>query len=291
VIHKPVNLGPTVNSSFGDEQPAISADGLTLLFASDRPGGHGDRDLWICTRPSSSEPFGKPENLGRAVNSSFCDSGPVLSGDGLTLLFHSSRPGGLDDMDMWMCQRAAPDKPFGQPINLSPTVNQGYANTPALSADGLTLFFASYCAGGLGDRDLWMSRRASTEESFGVTFNLGPTVNSNFVDGGPVLSADGLTLLFHSNRPGGRGKDDLWMSTRASLTESFGRPVNLGPSVNRSMIDGSPTLSGDSRTLVFDSTRPGGHGRFDLWMARIDRREVPSAENGSGTPTSEKAGE
>ena len=98
------NLDPTVNSSFGEYTPALSADGLTLLFASTRPGGLGKRDLWRCARTSLSEPFGEPVNLGPAVNSEFNEHGPSFSADGLSLLFNSDRPGGQGRGDLWMAR-------------------------------------------------------------------------------------------------------------------------------------------------------------------------------------------
>jgi len=231
VIHEPENLGPTVNSSLFDGQPTLSTDGLTLLFVSLRPGGHGDEDLWMCTRASVRESFGEPVNLGPTVNSRYNECFPFLSADGLTLLLSSRRPGGR----RW------------------------------------------------GRSDLWMCTRASARESFGEPVNLGPTVNSSFTDGGGVLSVDGLVLLFKSDRPGGQGDHDLWMCMRASAGEPFGKPVNLGPSVNSSVLEGSPALSADGRTLVFGSDRPGGQGGKDLWMARIEHREIPSTEKVSGT--------
>src|SRR3954467_9964908 len=65
----PVNLGPIVNSAFIDAGPAISRDGLTLYFGSDRPGGFGGLDLWVTERASLEAPWGAPVNLGAKVNS------------------------------------------------------------------------------------------------------------------------------------------------------------------------------------------------------------------------------
>ena len=199
---KPVNLGPIVNSKAGDAGLALSADALTLLFGSDRPGGQGNGDLWMCGRGSSNAPFDEPVNLGPTVNSGAIDADPALSGDGLTLLFQSNRPGG-QGTDLWMCRRASPSERFGKPVNLGPTVNSGATDgVPALSADGLTLLFTSDRPGGQGSLDLWMCRRGSPNAPFGEPVNLGPTINSSSQDTNAALSADGLTLLFTSNRPG-----------------------------------------------------------------------------------------
>jgi hypothetical protein len=276
VIHEPVNLGPTVNSTFRDAQPALSADGLTLMFSSDRPGGQGRMDLWMSTRASLSEPFANPVNLGPTVNSSSYDEAPGLSTDGLTFLFHSNRPGGQGCFDLWECTRASVSESFGEPVNLGPTVNSR-ANewSPALSADGLTLLFS---LGPPDGQDLWICTRASLTEPFARPVHLGPTVNSSARDVAPFLSPEGLTLLFTSSRPGGNGGSDIWMCTRVSAREPFGRPVNLGPTVNSTSGDNYAALSVDGRTLLFGSNRRGGRGGEDLWTARIEQREIPGAE-------------
>jgi WD40 repeat protein/serine/threonine protein kinase/formylglycine-generating enzyme required for sulfatase activity len=210
---------------------------------------------------------GKPVNLDAMVNSSDYDDSACLSADGLTLLLHSNRDGTLGCGDLWMCRRASVEDPFSPPKNLGPKVNSSsFEGTPFLSNDSLTLLFASSRPGGHGKVDLWICKRASPGEEFSSPENLGPTVNSSEVEDAPALSADGLTLLFHSRRGGGQGQGDLWMCTRTSATGQFGPPVNLGPMVNTPKNEGGPVLSADSLTLIFDSSRPGGHGQNDLWI-------------------------
>jgi len=282
---EPVNLGPTVNSSESDHDPHLSTDGLTLVFGSTRPGGQGDYDLWMSTRASADESFGMPVNLGPRVCSSAYDHGPALSAAGLMLLFGSGRPGGQGGTDLWMCTRQSLDQPFGQPVNLGPTVNSSDDDDePHLSTDGLALVFASARPGGQGSSDLWMSTRASADESFGMPVNFGPRVCSSDFDQGPALSVDGLMLLFSSGRPGGQGGTDLWMCTRQSLDQPFGQPVNLGPTVNSSGSDEDPHLSADGQTLFFRSRRPGGQGDRDLWMTRIEQRGGPPPPAAAGLP-------
>ena len=94
---EPTNLGATVNSSAREQQPSISDDGLSLCFKSLRPGGYGDWDLWMTTRPMTTAAWAEPVNLGPAVNTSYRDSDPSISADSLCLFFHSDRPGGFGD--------------------------------------------------------------------------------------------------------------------------------------------------------------------------------------------------
>jgi len=279
---EPVNLGPTVNSSSLDGLATLSADGLTMVFASTRPGGQGSSDLWMCTRNSPDEPFGEPVNLGPAVNTSSTEWAPALSTDSLILLFDSWRPGGQGSRDIWMCRRESPDEPFQRPVNLGLTVNGGEMDSgPELSADGLTLLFTSKRAGGQGDSDLWLCTRTSPDEPFGEPANLGPTVNTASSEFHPALSADGLTLLFQSDRPGGKGGIDLWMCTRTSPDEPFGEPTNLGPTVNTTNDEGAPALSHDGLSLHFTSDRPGGQGDSDLWICRRISPREPARATGA----------
>lgn len=83
----PVNLGEVVNSTFNDQQPALSPDGLSLYFVSNRP-------------------WSAPENLGPAVNSPWGDNAPAFSRDGRSLFFDSDRPGGLGGRDLYLTTRA-----------------------------------------------------------------------------------------------------------------------------------------------------------------------------------------
>jgi len=103
--------------------------------------------------------------------------------------------------------------------------------------------------------------------TIGPPRNLGPAVNSTEDDAGPALSADSITLVFHSQRSGGQGGWDLWECRRSSRSAPWGPAKNLGATVNSSTDDVSPNLSDDGKTLVFGSMRPGGLGGFDFWMA------------------------
>jgi hypothetical protein len=278
---EPVNLGPTVNSGADDVDPTLSADGLVLVFQSNREGGLGDTDLWMCTRASRKEPFGQPVNLGATVNSGGLEIQPALSADGLTLLFSSDRSGGHGRRDLWMCRRASRAERFSVPVVLGPEVNSSDDDeSPFLSADGLKLLFHS-TRGGQGGFDLWMCERPSPDRPFARAVNLGPTINSSANDIAGSLSADGLKLYFASDRPGGYGNYDIWMCERSSSEIPFGQPVNLGPTVNTSASDGGPRLSADGTVLYFCSNRPGGQGGYDLWMCmRPPRSDIGSSSHG-----------
>jgi len=267
----PTNLGRTVNSWAGDGWPSISADGLELYFSSNRSGGYGGSDLWVTTRDTKDDEWGSPMNLGPTVNTSGLDRCPSISADGLSLFFGSKRAGGAGNMDVWVTTREM-GRPWGAPVNLGPTVNGSSADCdPSISSDGLSLFFRSSAPGGFGRQDLWVTTRATSDDDWGppAPVNLGPTVNSASKDYDPSISSDGLTLFFHSDRPGGYGKDDIYVTMRATTSDPWSMPMNLGPTINRSSVEGAPSISGDGSTLYFSSKRPGGAGNSDLWQVSI----------------------
>lgn len=95
-----------------------------------------------------------------------------------------------------------------------------------------------------------------------------PAFNGPSLDGCPFVSPDSKTFFMASNRPGGLGGIDIWMSTRASAGDAWGAPVNLGTPVNSSANDFCPTIARDGKTFYFVSNRPGGCGGDDVYTSR-----------------------
>jgi hypothetical protein len=265
------HLGPVINSPAEDGQPSISADGLSLFFHSERSGGYGGRDIWVAKRATKNENWTTLENVGPPVNTSHRDSGPCISADGLTLYFDSDRPGGTGESDIWVTTRTTKSDPWGTPLNLGPTVNaSSYDAYPSVSADGLMLFMQSYRPGGSGGYDIWMTTRQSKDDPWTTPVNPGSTVNSSVIDGDPCISPDDLVLFFTSLRSGGYGIADMYLVRRATIHDSWGAPMNLGPIVNSSPDQGNPSISADGLTLYLASGRPGGEGDWDLWQTTIE---------------------
>jgi len=266
----PTNPGPPVNSSSGDGGVCISANGLEFYFVSNRPGGHGDRDLWVMKRPTPEDDWGDPVNVGAPANSRYGFWEPSISSDGLSLYFSDGHtpqfgnrlPGGIGGQgDIWMITRETIHDAWGAPVNIGPAVNSLNAVHPSLSADGLSLYFQSH---GGGICDIMVATRESTSDSFGdpVKPAFLKNVNSSVGEWMPDISADGRTLFFNRIQK-------LWMSTRATIYDDFGPPVQLPPQLNISNSD-SPSISPDGSTLYFTSSRPGGVGGNDIWQVSID---------------------
>lgn len=211
------------------------------------------------------------------VNDGFSHLGGSISTDGLSFYFASQRAGNYgENFDVCVATRATPQDAWGTPRNLGATINgTSFDHTANISPDNLTLLFSSDRPGGSGGMDMWMTTRASVDSPWGAPVNLGPTVNSSGWDLSPRISADGLTLYFHSTRSGGYGNEDIWTSTRASKTDPWGTPVNLGPVVNTGFNDGEAVVSPDGLAMFFSSDRLGGVGNYDLWMTTRRTTDSP----------------
>jgi len=213
---EPTNLGPTVNSSFWEGGPCISADSLSLYFWL-WDGQSIEADIWVTKRATKSDDWGTPAPLEPPVSSPYDEWLPGISFDGLELFFcdtvYVPRPGGVGGADLWVSTRPSVSDPWDQPRNLGPTVNSSADDrSPDVSSDGLMLFFESPRPGGQGDGDIWVARRAAADDDWGTPVNLGAPLNGPFKDSGPSISADGRTLYFTSDRPGGYGEYDLWQA-------------------------------------------------------------------------------
>ncbi len=212
----PVDLAPNINTGGADGVPSLSTDGHRLDFHSTGRGGCG---------AAKRDDFGwePPENLGCDVNSQFPDNGPTIFEDDATgittLYFNSPRPTdptALGDVDIYASTLRA-DGTFGPGVNVS-KLNSPFRDTRvAIRRDGLEIFLSTNRPGGVGTEDIWVATRATTLDPWSPPVPLGPVVNSPYVNSGPALSFDGTELYFYSNRPGGFGGNDLYVTTRARL--------------------------------------------------------------------------
>lgn len=207
--------------------------------------------------------LGEATNLGPIVNSSSWDVSPCLSPDGLSLYFQSDRPGGSGSHDIWVTTRETLGDPWTEPVNLGSTVNSpDWDISPSVTGNG-ELYFGSTRPGGHGALDIWMTTRSSAAEAWDAPVNLGPMVNSPSGDAGEI-SADGLSMVINSNRPGGYGGQDLWISTRPTLLDAWSEPVNLGATINSPDWDWEGVLAADNRVLLFTS-QVSVWGGDDIW--------------------------
>lgn len=133
---------------------------------------------------------------------------------------------------------------------------------PTVAADG-SLYFSSNRPGGHGRADIYRAPRLA-DGSFGTPVNLGSPPNSSDGEGDTFASPDETFLILASNRPGGFGRGDLYVSFRAA-DSTWGVPINLGPDINTSDLEFCPMVTPDGRYLFF-SRRYGG----ETWETATD---------------------
>lgn len=190
---------------------------------------------------------------------------PVLTADQQELIFTRRLGNGAEhDEDLVVCRKETNGR-WGRPQPISKNVNSSLnEGTCTISADGRKLIFTS-CVGrqSYGSCDLYESVKVGNE--WLAPKNLGPNVNSPEWESQPALSADGRTLYFVSDRRGGAGRRDIWVST---LDENgqWSRARNLGSPVNTSADEISPFIHANDNTLYFASTGHTGFGGYDIFL-------------------------
>jgi hypothetical protein len=253
----------TVNSPAAEGCPIESPDGTQLFIMSTREAP-GDQDIWVASRSDTSSAFGTPTKLPAPVNSDANDFCPTpLRGKGL--LFVSNR-GGTDVYgtaacgagDIYFTRLSPATGRWSPPRNLG-CVADGGPNGPGTefgpslveTAAGTHLYFSSGGDMGSNTQDVYVSARRA-DGSFGPPAKVNE-LSTPFDDAMPNIRKDGLEMVLTSNRPGvtSHGAFDIWSSSRASVTDPWGPPVNLGPAVNTAAAETRPSLSWRADRLYF----------------------------------------
>lgn len=219
------------------------------------------------------------ENLGPGINTPYNDYSPIISADGNTLIFTSNRtddPGkakaNANFEDIYMATRQG--NGWSAPKLISPNVNIKYNDAAAsLSPDGKTLFL--YYEEGEGD--IYTSTLEGGEWTKPKALN--KNINTAlFWETCASVSADGTKLYFASNRPGGFGELDLYVSERDSKGD-WGKAVNLGPAVNTPENEDSPFIHHDGVTLYFSSNGHPTLGNSDIFFTEFKNNKWTRPEN------------
>ena len=234
------------NSPFTDYSPYLTTDGHWLFFHSARQegscNGGGRLELMAAHRKDKRDDLGwdAPINLGCTLNTTGSDNaGPAFWEDDAsgTLYLYFTRnntpanPNGFNVYvstctgDLDSCNR---QQLWGAGADVAELNSLGFRNTRTAirRRDGLEMLITSNRPGTVGGLDLWVSTRASSQDLWSIAIDLNgdnvnkggdPVVNTAANDGAPALSWDGQTMIFYSNKAGGLGGNDLYMSTRQKL--------------------------------------------------------------------------
>jgi OOP family OmpA-OmpF porin len=189
---------------------------------------------------------------------------PVLSADQASLFFIKRD----DDEEIYVAIKND-DGSWSEPMPIDAAITSEYnEGTCSVSADGRTMVFTSCMReDGFGSCDLYITHK--TGDRWSRPKNLGRPINSSAWDSQPSLTADGKTLYYVSNRKGGIGKRDIWVS-HYTAEAGWSHPRNLGPGINTISDDISPFIHVNEQTLFFATDDRIGFGGFDIYYSDRD---------------------
>ncbi|TYZ06331.1 OmpA family protein [Hymenobacter lutimineralis] len=257
--------------SFGEYQVAGESYGRFLKSA---PKGHrsipkaqhqlqnSEFAVKAVANPTGPAPQRVPEPLNTFRYQYF----PSITADNRFLLY-TARPTAQSDEDLYL-SRQNKDGTLGAPQPISAAINtQLNEGAGTISGDGKTLVFAS-CdrPGSVGNCDLFISRR--TGNNWSKPRNLGKLVNSTAWDSQPSLSADGRTLYFTSDRRGGQGLEDIYM-TMLQADGNWSPARNLGTPINTAGKDMAPFIHASGTTLYYVTDGLIGMGGLDVYKCSL----------------------
>ncbi|MBE9469385.1 MAG: OmpA family protein [Bacteroidetes bacterium] len=229
-----------------------------------------------------------PVDLGPNINSIYDDYWPALTVDGKTLITTVLIPKEeayktqYDSTQEDFYVSYLKNKKWTKAVKLSSIINTPFnEGALSISSDGGYCFFTA-CgrSNGYGLCDIYMAKNENGKWTRPV--NVGRPVNSKYSEKQPSISSDGKTLYFSSNRPGGKGSMDLWVSTYENARWS--EPKNLGDSINTFNSEISPFIHHDNQTLYFASNGHLGMGGYDMFLSRKNSVENWSRPENLGYP-------
>lgn len=273
------NLGETVNTPYPEYAPLIPANESSLFFTSRRmndvwqgkdPLGDYFEDIYSCVRKDNT--WQSPVMLDTCVNTKMHDACTGLSADGKKLLIFRTGAdlfsGNIMETDVSKGECDAPSL-LGSIVN-----SEDFAETSACySPEGDIIFFSSNRPGGYGGKDLYAVKKLPNGE-WGIPYNLGPEVNTEYNEDAPFVHPSGSILYFCSEGHENMGGYDIF---ECNFDESgkFSNPNNLGYPINTNDDDVFFVMNADASVGYLSSERDGGFGSQDIYAVHFSGNETP----------------
>ena len=228
----------------------------------------------------------KIQNMGATVNSLYADYSPVLSADQQTLFFTSRREGstgGLKDEDgnfMEDIYRSTKTSTgWSNAVNIGAPINtESNEASVGISPDGQTILIYK---DDNGDGNIYST--TLNGDIWGTPIKLNDHINTKYWEPSAAFSADGNTLYFVSNKPGGFGGRDLYISKKTPEGD-WAKAVNMGSTINTPYDEDSPFMHADGVTLSFSSNGHNTMGGFDVFNSILSKDSVWSEVMNIGYP-------
>lgn len=281
---KDYNLPYSINfAGKGEFDKALAAVNEFLTIpnlneSSIKAGEYRKKSYQFAIDYAQQKPLGEykfePINLGDSVNSEVSEYFPTITLDGEQLVF--TRKVRSINEDFYGARRSKNGWTTSEPLtgNINSNLSEGAQN---ISQDGQWLIFTGCLfPEGFGSCDLYISYL--TDEGWSQPENLGRIINTEAWETAPSLSPDKRDLYFTSNRPGGYGGSDIYVSHRLP-NGKWTEPENLGPEVNTVGEENCAFIHADNQTLYFNSSGHMGYGGNDLFMVKKEGEKWSKAVN------------
>ena len=285
-ILKIENLGININSDLPELRPTISADGNTLFFICENHPVNtkynsvpNSQDIWYSRRDSSGK-WSEARHLAYPLNTSQYNAVYWMSPDNNRILIRGAfLNGAFNGKGVSMCSLKSNGRwsePNALMIKNYFKYDRGRQSGATMAHDGKTLLLYMTPEPGGENNDLFVCF-LTADGSWTEPKNLGKTINSPLTDEmTPYVAADGVTLYFSSNRPGGLGDNDIWMTRRLDKTwQKWSEPVNLGSPINTENWDAFFTLDAGGE-YAYLTTNLNTYGESDIVRVKLLEREKPN---------------
>lgn len=276
----PENLGSAVNSEFSELNPVISPDGRTLYFGrKNHPANRygvkgsetisGSQDIWFSEKVGDT--WSTARRLSEVLNRDQYNTILSISPDGQTILLKGAYVNGTYETRGFSISNkttAGWTVPVKVDIPGYEQMSKGKNEYGYLTMDGKAILLAFARKKNSEDDDLYVS--FFEDGHWTRPLELGDEINTKYSETTPFLSADGKTLYFSSDRPGGQGSQDIYLTRRLDDTwQHWRKPQNLGSPINTDEYDAYYSISAKGDYAYFMSGK-GSLGKKDIFRLSVE---------------------
>ncbi|MEY3956382.1 MAG: hypothetical protein RLZ73_837, partial [Bacteroidota bacterium] len=296
----PENLGSAVNSEYSELNPVISPDGRTLYFGrKSHPANRygvkgsetisGSQDIWFSEKVGDT--WSTARRLSEVLNRDQYNTILSISPDGQTILLKGAYVNGTYETRGFSISNkttAGWTVPVKIEIPGYEQMSKGKNEYGYLTMDGKALLLAFARKKNSEDDDLYVS--FFEEGRWTRPLDLGETINTKYSETTPFLSADGKTLYFSSDRPGGQGSQDIYLTRRLDDTwQNWRKPQNLGSPINTEEYDAYYSIAAKGDYAYFMSGK-GSLGKKDIFRLSVESPTAGDAGGGAVNKSSQVGG-